>query len=151
MRRSFVALLIIMATSTPALCQSSFFPTERLGPRATERQGRENLRPTQRLERIALAREAANAALATLPKNAAVDAQLLANARERIGARLEALRRAGSLSGNRPEHGWTVACDTSTTSNAMRRTGRLGCVAGIALSKPAEFHFLRLERGGFKR
>jgi phage tail sheath protein FI len=52
--------------------------------------------------------------------------------------------RSGSLPGSRPEEAFFVKCDRSTMTQADIDQGRLICVAGVAVVRPAEFVIFRI-------
>jgi hypothetical protein len=147
MIRAAALLACLTLSALPAFSQPA---PSRLGPREAGQQGGTQIRVTQRLERIALARSSADEALATLPTTP-VSTAMLALAQERIGERLESLRRAGALAGRSARDAWTVRCDQTTSTLAMRSGGRLGCTVGIAIERPGEFHFMKVARSGLPR
>lgn len=50
----------------------------------------------------------------------------------------------GALLGTKPEHAFFVRCDRSTMTQADLDNGRLICVIGVALVRPAEFVIFRI-------
>ena len=52
--------------------------------------------------------------------------------------------RTGALLGSKPEDAYFVRCDRSTMSQSDLNNGRLICLIGVALIKPAEFMILRI-------
>jgi hypothetical protein len=52
--------------------------------------------------------------------------------------------RSGSLPGSRPEEAFFVKCDRSTMTQADIDEGRLICVVGVAVVRPAEFVIFRI-------
>lgn len=52
--------------------------------------------------------------------------------------------RSGSLPGSRPEEAFFVKCDRSTMTQADIDQGRLICVVGVAVVRPAEFVIFRI-------
>ena len=52
--------------------------------------------------------------------------------------------RSGSLEGSRPEEAFFAKCDRSTMTQADIDQGRLICVIGVAVVRPAEFVILRI-------
>ena len=54
--------------------------------------------------------------------------------------------RNGALQGSKPEQAWFVRCDRSTMTQEDIDQGRLVCLVGIALLRPAEFVIFRLSQ-----
>lgn len=54
--------------------------------------------------------------------------------------------RSGALQGSKPEQAWFVRCDRSTMAQEDIDQGRLVCLVGIALRRPAEFVIFRLSQ-----
>ncbi|WP_162314067.1 phage tail sheath family protein [Pseudoxanthomonas yeongjuensis] len=54
--------------------------------------------------------------------------------------------RNGALLGSKPEQAWFVSCDRSTMTQEDIDQGRLVCLVGVALLKPAEFAIFRLSQ-----
>jgi phage tail sheath protein FI len=52
--------------------------------------------------------------------------------------------RSGGLSGRRPEEAFFVTCDRSTMTQADLDQGRLVCLVGVAVLRPAEFVIFRI-------
>ncbi len=51
---------------------------------------------------------------------------------------------AGAILGTKPEEAFFVKCDRSTMMQNDLDNGRLICLIGVALLKPAEFAFFRI-------
>lgn len=54
--------------------------------------------------------------------------------------------KAGALLGSKPDQAYFVRCDRSTMSADDIRHGRLVCLVGVALTKPAEFVTFKIEQ-----
>lgn len=63
--------------------------------------------------------------------------------RQAVDGFLQPEWRAGALAGQKPEEAWWVRCDRSTMTQADLDEGRIVCLIGVALVKPAEFVVLR--------
>lgn len=63
-----------------------------------------------------------------------------------IGAFLQALWRAGALTGAKPEDAFFVKCDTQTNTQADIDAGRVNMLIGIAPVKPAEFVIIQISQ-----
>ena len=50
----------------------------------------------------------------------------------------------GALLGNKPEQAYFVRCDRSTMTQNDLDNGRLICLIGVAVVKPAEFVIFRI-------
>jgi phage tail sheath protein FI len=71
---------------------------------------------------------------------------LWALVRRSVEAFLLGLFRDGALAGTKPEHAFFVRCDGSTMAQSDIESGRLVCMVGVALSRPAEFVVFRIAR-----
>jgi phage tail sheath protein FI len=69
---------------------------------------------------------------------------LWANVRRAVGDFLMNEWRSGALSGSTPEKGFFVKCDRSTMTQADLDQGRLICLVGVAVVRPAEFVIFRI-------
>jgi phage tail sheath protein FI len=69
---------------------------------------------------------------------------LWANIRRAIEDFLMNEWQAGSLPGSRPDEAFFVKCDRSTMTQADVDKGRLVCVVGVAVVRPAEFVIVRI-------
>ena len=72
------------------------------------------------------------------------DERLWANIRRVVEDFLTNEWRSGSLAGRRPEQAFFVRCDRSTMTQADLDQGRLVCVVGVAVVRPAEFVIFRI-------
>ena len=70
--------------------------------------------------------------------------RLWANARQTISHFLYNERRSGALRGGTPEEAFFVRCDRSTMTQNDLDNGRLICLIGVAIIKPAEFVIFRI-------
>lgn len=70
--------------------------------------------------------------------------RLWANIRRTVEDFLTGLWRDGALLGEKPSQAFFVHCDRRTMTQNDRDNGRLICLIGIALVKPAEFVILRI-------
>jgi phage tail sheath protein FI len=70
--------------------------------------------------------------------------RLWANIRETIGSFLETQWRSGALLGSDPKQAYFVRCDRSTMTQDDLDNGRLVCLVGVAVVKPAEFVIFRI-------
>ncbi|WP_257446335.1 phage tail sheath family protein [Archangium lipolyticum] len=70
--------------------------------------------------------------------------RLWANIRETIGSFLETQWRSGALLGSDPRQAYFVRCDRSTMTQDDLDNGRLICLVGVAVVKPAEFVIFRI-------
>jgi hypothetical protein len=70
--------------------------------------------------------------------------QLWANVRDTIGAFLFNEWTSGALLGGSPEEAFFVRCDRSTMTQNDLDNGRLICLIGVAVLKPAEFVIFRI-------
>ena len=70
--------------------------------------------------------------------------RLWSNIRETVSAFLYNEWRSGSLLGSRPEEAYFVRCDRSTMTQNDLDNGRLICLIGVAVIKPAEFVIFRI-------
>ena len=70
--------------------------------------------------------------------------QLWANVREAVISFLYNEWRSGNLLGNTPEEAFFVRCDRSTMTQNDLDNGRLICLIGVAVLKPAEFVIFRI-------
>jgi hypothetical protein len=70
--------------------------------------------------------------------------RLWANIRETIGSFLETQWRSGALLGSDPKQAFFVRCDRSTMTQDDLDNGRLICLVGVAVVKPAEFVIFRI-------
>jgi len=70
--------------------------------------------------------------------------QLWANIREAVSSFLYNEWRSGDLLGNTPEEAFFVRCDRSTMTQNDLDNGRLICLIGVAVLKPAEFVIFRI-------
>jgi phage tail sheath protein FI len=61
-----------------------------------------------------------------------------------VGAFLDTQWRTGALAGSRPADAYFVRCDQSTMTQDDLNEGRLNCVIGVALQRPAEFVIIRI-------
>lgn len=66
------------------------------------------------------------------------------NVRETLNSFLTREWRNGALLGSKPEQAFFVRCDRSTMSQLDLDTGRLICLIGVAVVKPAEFVIFRI-------
>jgi len=57
---------------------------------------------------------------------------------------LKGFWRAGALSGATPQEAFSVRCDRSTMTQNDLDNGRLVCLVGVAVIKPAEFVIFRI-------
>jgi len=69
---------------------------------------------------------------------------LWANVRQEISDFLVDIWRAGALQGNKPEQAFFVKCDRTTMTQDDIDNGRLICLVGVAVVKPAEFIIFRI-------
>jgi phage tail sheath protein FI len=69
---------------------------------------------------------------------------LWAQVRFQVETFLLTLWREGALFGPKPEHGFFVRCDPTTTTSEDLGAGFLVCEVGLALLRPAEFTVLLL-------
>lgn len=69
---------------------------------------------------------------------------LWTRAAQAIGDFLHGLWRSGALLGDTPQKAFFVRCDRSTMTEADLDEGRLVCLVGVALVRPAEFIVFRL-------
>ncbi|MEI6419704.1 MAG: phage tail sheath C-terminal domain-containing protein [Sphingomonadales bacterium] len=67
-----------------------------------------------------------------------------ARLRGQIANFLQQQWQAGWLQGTRPDHAFFVRCDRTTISQHDLDNGRLVCMVGVALQKPAEFNIFQL-------
>ncbi|HYO70663.1 MAG TPA: phage tail sheath subtilisin-like domain-containing protein, partial [Archangium sp.] len=70
--------------------------------------------------------------------------RLWSNIRETIGSFLETQWRSGALLGSDPKQAYFVRCDRSTMTQDDLDNGRLICLVGVAVVKPAEFVIFRI-------
>ncbi len=70
--------------------------------------------------------------------------RLWANVREAVSSFLYNEWRSGNLLGNTPEEAFFVRCDRSTMTQNDLDNGRLICLIGVAVLKPAEFVIFRI-------
>ncbi|MDZ7754052.1 MAG: phage tail sheath subtilisin-like domain-containing protein [Gammaproteobacteria bacterium] len=70
--------------------------------------------------------------------------ELWANVREAVTSFLYNEWRSGNLLGNTPEEAFFVRCDRSTMTQNDLDNGRLICLIGVAVLKPAEFVIFRI-------
>jgi len=70
--------------------------------------------------------------------------RLWANVRQTIGDFLYSEWRNGALLGTTPEEAYFVRCDRSTMTQNDLDNGRLICLIGVAIIKPAEFVIFRI-------
>ncbi|QDE69489.1 phage tail protein [Myxococcus xanthus] len=70
--------------------------------------------------------------------------RLWANIRETIGSFLENQWRTGALLGTDPKQAFFVRCDRTTMDQNDLDNGRLVCLIGVAVVKPAEFVIFRI-------
>jgi len=70
--------------------------------------------------------------------------QLWANIREAVSSFLYNEWRSGNLLGSTPEEAFFVRCDRSTMTQNDLDNGRLICLIGVAVLKPAEFVIFRI-------
>ncbi len=70
--------------------------------------------------------------------------QLWANIRESVSSFLYNEWRSGNLLGTTPEEAFFVRCDRSTMTQNDLDNGRLICLIGVAVLKPAEFVIFRI-------
>ena len=70
--------------------------------------------------------------------------RLWTNIRETIGSFLETQWRSGALLGTDPKQAYFVRCDRSTMTQDDLDNGRLICLVGVAVVKPAEFVIFRI-------
>ena len=71
---------------------------------------------------------------------------LWANVRATISDFLDNEWRSGALLGNKPEQAYFVRCDRTTMTQDDLDHGRLVCLVGVAMVKPAEFMILRIDQ-----
>ena len=69
---------------------------------------------------------------------------LWANIRETVSSFLYNEWRSGALLGGSPEEAYFVRCDRSTMTQNDLDNGRLICLIGVAVLKPAEFVIFRI-------
>jgi len=69
---------------------------------------------------------------------------LWANIRETVESFLYGEWRAGALLGTSPKEAFFVRCDRSTMTQSDLDNGRLVCLIGVAVVKPAEFVVFRI-------
>ncbi len=69
---------------------------------------------------------------------------LWANVRRTVEDFLVAEWRSGALLGREPKEAFFVRCDRTTMSQNDRDNGRLICLIGVAVVKPAEFVIFRV-------
>lgn len=62
----------------------------------------------------------------------------------RVSDFLHAEWRAGALQGDRPDRAYFVRCDAASMTRVDIDHGRLVCLVGVALQRPAEFTMLRI-------
>jgi phage tail sheath protein FI len=67
-----------------------------------------------------------------------------ANVRQTISDFLMNLWQQGALQGDRPEKAFLVKCDRTTMTQNDLDNGRLICLVGVAVTKPAEFVIIRI-------
>jgi uncharacterized protein len=77
--------------------------------------------------------------------------ELWSAVRRDVGDFLLTQWRAGALTGSRPEEAYFVRCDRSTMTQDDLNQGRLNCVIGVALQRPAEFVIFRIGQWTAKR
>jgi hypothetical protein len=70
--------------------------------------------------------------------------RLWANIKSSIEDFLYVLWRDGALIGNKPEEAYFVRCDRTTMTQNDFDNGRLVCLIGVAVVKPAEFVIFRI-------
>jgi phage tail sheath protein FI len=70
--------------------------------------------------------------------------RLWANVRETISSFLYSQWRAGALLGSDPSQAFFVRCDRTTMTQNDLDNGRLVCLVGVAVVKPAEFVIFRI-------
>ena len=70
--------------------------------------------------------------------------QLWANVRGAVSSFLYNEWRSGNLLGTKPEEAFFVRCDRSTMTQNDLDNGRLICLIGVAVLKPAEFVIFRI-------
>jgi hypothetical protein len=70
--------------------------------------------------------------------------RLWSNIRETIGSFLYSEWRSGALLGEDPKQAYFVRCDRSTMTQNDLDNGRLVCLVGVAVVKPAEFVIFRV-------
>ncbi|MFY0566340.1 phage tail sheath family protein [Archangium lansingense] len=70
--------------------------------------------------------------------------RLWTNIRETIGSFLDNQWRSGALLGSDPKQAYFVRCDRSTMTQDDLDNGRLVCLVGVAVVKPAEFVIFRI-------
>jgi hypothetical protein len=70
--------------------------------------------------------------------------QLWANVREAVSSFLYNEWRSGNLLGTTPEEAYFVRCDRSTMTQNDLDNGRMICLVGVAVLKPAEFVIFRI-------
>ena len=70
--------------------------------------------------------------------------ELWAGVRGRIGDLLLKKWRSGALPGRKPEEAFFVRCDRTTMTQDDLDSGRLVCLVGVALLRPAEFVIFRI-------
>jgi phage tail sheath protein FI len=71
-------------------------------------------------------------------------AELWAGVRGRLEDLLWKKWQSGALPGAKPEEAFFVRCDRTTMTQADLDNGRLVCLVGVALLRPAEFVILRI-------
>lgn len=71
---------------------------------------------------------------------------LWANVRATISDFLDNEWRSGALLGSKPEQAYFVRCDRTTMTQDDLDHGRLVCLIGVAMVKPAEFMILRIDQ-----
>ena len=70
--------------------------------------------------------------------------ELWAGVRGRVGDLLLAQWQSGALVGTKPEEAFFVRCDRTTMTQDDLDHGRLVCLVGVALLRPAEFVIFRI-------
>ena len=70
--------------------------------------------------------------------------ELWAGVRGRIGGLLLTKWRSGVLPGRKPEEAFFVRCNRTTMTQDDLDSGRLVCLVGVALLRPAEFVIFRI-------
>ena len=70
--------------------------------------------------------------------------ELWAGVRGRTGALLLKKWQSGALPGRKPEEAFFVRCDRTTMTQDDLDSGRLVCLVGVALLRPAEFVIFRI-------
>lgn len=71
---------------------------------------------------------------------------LWAKVRTTVGNFLFTEWKSGALQGTKPEEAYFVRCDRTTMTQNDLDNGRLVCLVGVALVKPAEFTTIRIEQ-----